>query len=57
MSKGKYTVLRSGSPKLKDLPKDIQSLYDQKMVAVTKAEEENEEQAQQTQSELIKTMC
>ena len=52
---GKKVVIRSEN-KLADLDPKIQALYDSKMVAITKAEEAEEEQAEKTNDELIKTM-
>ena len=52
----KYTVIRNESTKLKDLDPEILSLYDQTALAITKAEEEAEEEQQKTQDELIQTI-
>lgn len=52
---GKYSVIRSES-KLKDLDPAITALYDKKIVAITKAAEKEQEQAEKTQSELIEAL-
>jgi len=54
--KEKYTIIRNESTKLKDLDPEILSLYDQTALAITKAEQEVEEEKQKTQDELIRTL-
>jgi hypothetical protein len=49
---GKYSVIRSES-KLADLDPKIQALFDQKHVKIIKAAEEAEEEAEQTENDLL----
>jgi len=52
----KYTIIRNESTKLKDLDPEILSLYDQTALAITKAEQEVEEERETVQDELIRTL-
>ena len=53
---GKKVVIRSEN-KLKDLDPKIIKLYDKKMVKITKAEEQAEEEAQETENDLLATIA
>ena len=53
---GRYSVIRSES-KLKDVDPKIQVLFDQKHVKIIKAAEEAEEEAEQTENDLLATIA
>ena len=50
--RGKYSVIR-GEHKLKEIDPEIQKLFDQKHVKIIKAQEEAEEEAEQTENDLL----
>ncbi len=52
---GKYSVIRSES-RLKDIDPKIQALFNDKHVKIVKAQEEGEQQARETQEELIEAL-
>lgn len=53
--RGKYTVLRSEA-RLKNVDPAIQKLFNQKHIKIIKAQEEEQEEAEKTQSELIEAL-